>query len=332
LSDLPAAAPLHLQQDPAVPPESCPTCGKPPVLCVCEGVEPLETKVALLMLQHPQEQDRLLGTARLTQRSLKNSALKIGLSWPSLSKALGRDADPSQWAILHLGSTKPSDLPRDRELVVLDKKGVPLPDQDKELAGLRGIVLFDGSWAQAKTLWWRNAWVLKGRRLALNPQKPSLYGKLRREPRREALSTIEAAALTLARIERKPEIEKALGGFFGTMLDKYRAALKEGLVGAPASSVKRRPPRRDKKPKSAPPAAGFLEHSAGQQRVEAEGHSEAGGVGEKIPARENPPQQPGADRRQAEHVERRRMAEFRHLDQSADQNGDEQDLSLRARA
>ena len=44
----------------------------------------------LLILQHPQEQDRALGTARLTALHFQNAVLKIGLSWPSLSKALGR--------------------------------------------------------------------------------------------------------------------------------------------------------------------------------------------------------------------------------------------------
>ncbi len=82
--------------------------------------------------------------------------------------------------------------------MVLDKKGVALPDQDRALAGIKGVVIFDGTWAQAKTLWWRNAWVLKAKRLVLNPRGSSLYGQLRREPRREGLSTIEAAALTLA--------------------------------------------------------------------------------------------------------------------------------------
>jgi DTW domain-containing protein YfiP len=251
LSDVEAASP-------APEPVLCPHCAKPEYLCICDSVEPLQTRTALLILQHPQEQDRELGTARLAHVALKNSTLKIGLSWPSLSKALGREADPAEWAVLHLGAAT-ADLPRDREVVVLDKKGAPVPDQDRALAGIKGVVIFDGSWAQAKTLWWRNAWVLKGRRLALNPHNPSAYGKLRREPRREALSTIEAAALTLARLDRKPEIEHFLGGVFAKLLDKYRAALAQGLIGAPkpkaTPSAKRRAPRRDKKPKSAPPAA-----------------------------------------------------------------------------
>jgi len=210
----------------------CPHCAKPAFLCVCAEVAPMRTRTGLLILQHPQEQDRLLGTAGLTRRALDNSVLKVGLSWPSLSKALGRDADPSQWAILHLGAARAAALPHDRELVALDKKGVALEDQSKALAGLRGVVVFDGSWSQAKTLWWRNPWVLKAKRLALNPRKKSLYGNLRREPRREALSTLEAAALAVSRLDGKPEIETALLGHFGRMLDAYRAALAEGLIAS----------------------------------------------------------------------------------------------------
>ena len=202
----------------------CPRCLKPMSLSVCDTVTPIANRVGLLILQHPQEQDKLLGTARLAAVSLGNATFKVGLSWASLAKALGRPADPKRWAILHLGSARPSDFPKGREVVVLDKKGQAVPDQDHALAHIEGVVVFDGTWSQAKTLWWRNAWVLKGKRVALNPKYPSLYGKLRREPRREGLSTIEAAGLLLSRLEKRPEIETALNGNFQRMLDKIRAS------------------------------------------------------------------------------------------------------------
>ena len=104
-------------------PPLCPHCAKPDFLCVCDSVEPIDNRVALLILQHPQEQDRLLGTARLTKRALQNAELKIGLSWPSLAKAFGRDASPSEWAVLHLGAAHAKNLPRERDVLVLDKKG-----------------------------------------------------------------------------------------------------------------------------------------------------------------------------------------------------------------
>ncbi|HEY3918144.1 MAG TPA: tRNA-uridine aminocarboxypropyltransferase [Stellaceae bacterium] len=201
----------------------CPRCAKPPTLCICGAIEPLDNRIALLILQHPQEQDRELGTARLTVLHLRKAVLKIGLSWPSLAKALGCPAEPKRWAVLYLGATSAATLPRERELTLLDSKGAPLAEQARAMADLEGVIVLDGSWSQAKTLWWRNPWVLKCRRLALNPKQPSRYGKLRREPRREGLSTLEAAALALARLGNQPEIETALGLSFARMLNAYRA-------------------------------------------------------------------------------------------------------------
>jgi hypothetical protein len=47
-------------------------------------------------------------------------------------------------------------------------------------------------------------------RLVLNPPRPARLGRLRREPRREALSTLESAALVLRHLERGPEAADAL--------------------------------------------------------------------------------------------------------------------------
>jgi DTW domain-containing protein YfiP len=224
--------PDHVSQ----PDGFCPTCGKPDLLCVCADVEPVENRIAVLVLQHPQEQDKTLGSARLLTHILQRADFRIGLSWPSLAKALGRPADPKRWAVLHLGSIQTKDFPGDADIALFDAKGVALPDQSNALKGLEGVILFDGTWSQAKTLWWRNAWVLKARRIALRPMQPSLYGALRKEPRREGLSTIEAAGMVLARLEDNPEIESELRGAFSIMLARYRAACKAGKVGKPSDA------------------------------------------------------------------------------------------------
>lgn len=222
----------------------CPRCGKAMPLCVCEDIAPVANRVELLILQHPQEQDRALGTARLTALNLKKATLKIGLSWPSLSKALGRDADPQRWGILYLGSVKLADLDTDRDLVAVDRKGALEDGQRDILKSLEGIVLLDGTWSQAKALWWRNAWMLKCRRLILGPHRPSLYGKLRKEPRADGLSTIEAAALTLSRLENRPEIEDALNATFAKQLARYR----EVQSAMPELAPKPRPKRDWRRP------------------------------------------------------------------------------------
>jgi DTW domain-containing protein YfiP len=202
----------------------CPRCLKPLSLSVCDEIVPIENRVKLLILQHPQEQDQLLGTGRLAAVSLKHAIFKVGLSWASLAKAVEGPADPKRWAILYLGSARPGDFPPGREVVLLDKKGNAVPDQDGELAHIQGVVVFDGTWSQAKTLWWRNAWVLKAKRVALSPRKPSRYGKLRREPRREGLSTIEAAGLLIGHLEKRPEIQTRLNENFEKMLARIRAS------------------------------------------------------------------------------------------------------------
>jgi DTW domain-containing protein YfiP len=205
-------------------PAECPRCRKPPALCVCDGVKPFDNKVSLLILQHPQEQDRTLGSARLAALHFKNSLFKVGLSWPSLSKILGREADPKRWAVLYLGSSKAEALAPDRDVVVLNRKGEALPDQAQALRDIEGVILLDGTWSQAKAIWWRNAWILKCRRVVLGPRQPSRYGSLRKEPRRDGLSTLEAAAMLLSRLERKPEIETVLTTSFERMLARYREA------------------------------------------------------------------------------------------------------------
>ncbi len=182
---------------------------------VMANAEPIDNRLFVLILQHPQEKKEALATAALTRTLLRRAELAIGLSWANLSRALagvglGRPADPKRWAVLYLGSARPAALGLQREVVALDGRGEPAADQEAMLRALEGVVLLDGTWKEAKTLWWRNPWLLKLCRLVLNPQHPSRYGRIRREPRREALSTLEAAALLLKHLDGGPEIEAAL--------------------------------------------------------------------------------------------------------------------------
>jgi len=218
----------------------CPRCQKPLPLCICDSITPIDNRVSLLILQHPQEQDRALGTARLTALHFKSAVVRIGLSWPSLSRALGRQvADPSRWAVLYLGSAKVADLKTSSDVVAINRKGEIEDNQRAILKDIKGIVLLDGTWSQAKALWWRNAWMLKCQRVILGPSRPSRYGELRREPRRDGLSTIEAAAMLLASLEKRPDIAETLHASFQRMLARYREAQRALPELAPKPKPKR---------------------------------------------------------------------------------------------
>ncbi|GLR91256.1 tRNA-uridine aminocarboxypropyltransferase [Bradyrhizobium iriomotense] len=228
----------------------CPHCQKPMPLCICDSVTPLGSRIALLILQHPQEQDRALGTARLTARHFADATLRVGLSWPSLAKALGRPvADPARWAVLYLGSARATDLDSEADIIALTRKGEIADNQRAILSRIEGVVLLDGTWSQAKALWWRNPWMLKCQRVILNPAAPSRYGRLRREPRRDGLATIEAAAMMLASLQRRPDIAETLHASFERMLTRYREVLAEmpELAPKPAGRGRRRDFRRNRR-------------------------------------------------------------------------------------
>jgi DTW domain-containing protein YfiP len=191
----------------------------------------VDNRVAVLVLQHPQEQDRMLGTAGLLTRSLADARVSVGLSWRNLGHAYAtneqRPVDPRQWGVLYLGAAKPGDKPQRSgkdPLVAIGRSGEPLADQATALAGIEGLVALDGNWAQAKALWWRNAWLTRLRRLVVVPDAPSLYGNLRREARPDAVSTLEAVALALSVLERDTTVRERLLGPFRELMKRAKAA------------------------------------------------------------------------------------------------------------
>jgi DTW domain-containing protein len=167
----------------------------------------------VLILQHPQEQDALLGTAQLLVASLPQAKLAIGLSWKNLGHALGDDPiDAQRWALVY----------PDREASggeVRTKSGAPV-----DPTALQGIIVLDGTWSKAKTLYWRNPWLSRLARLSLEPKEPSIYGRLRREPRRGLVSTLEAVGGALTLCGEAPEIEQGLKRVFRTLVQRVRDA------------------------------------------------------------------------------------------------------------
>lgn len=202
--------------------ESC-ACGKPRELCVCEPLVPLANSRFVFILQHPQEVVEPLGSAGLVHRLLLKNKLKIALSLPSLKVELGDWVQPSRWIVLYLGSKyRLRELHKQQYrgmLRVFNKSG---QEVDFDPQNIDGIVALDGTWPQTKSLWWRNPWLLKLRRAVILPPAPSLYGQLRREPRKEGLSTLEAVAYTLEALGEDKKITETLIERFKALIEKYR--------------------------------------------------------------------------------------------------------------
>lgn len=198
----------------------CPRCWKPVGACFCAEIQAVPTRTRLLILQHPQEAKKPLGTARLVSLALPGAVHRVGLSWRSLSAALGEAADPKEWAVLFLGGLKESQKHlTEAPFQIVTRKGEPVAPQR-----IKGVVLLDGNWKQSKTLWWRNAWLLKLSRIVINPSRESAYGSVRKQPRRECLSTIEAAAETLDGLDASAGAGEKLRELFKRHLERAQTA------------------------------------------------------------------------------------------------------------
>lgn len=207
---------------------NCQTCNRPSVACVCDRIVAFPTARRVLILQHPQEQDALLGSAQLLVASLPRAQLVVGLSWRNLAHALGEpEVDVKRWAVLFPDREARGDQVATRGGALIDP------------TALEGIVAIDGTWSKAKTLWWRNPWLSKLNRMSLKPSQPSIYGRLRAEPRRDYVSTLESVAAALTLCGEAREIEAGLSRVFRTLVQRVRDA---DLIPPPA----RRPPPRPK--------------------------------------------------------------------------------------
>jgi hypothetical protein len=129
---------------------------------------------------------------------LRNSTLLTGLSWKSFKAIAGESELPSQWGILHLKGGHSGEKP----VEIFERNGSLVKDSFQ----LQGIIVIDGSWKQAKALWWRNSWLLKLHRIALNPD----FQSVRNQSKEEGLSTIEAIAFALKNFGEKSVMVESL--------------------------------------------------------------------------------------------------------------------------
>ena len=180
---------------------SCSRCWRTQDRCQCREIHPVANRLRILLLQHPQEALEQRSTGRLVSLSLGNCVHRIGLSWPSLKAALGDQASPASWGVLYVGGLQSSE------------------SEQISPSSLHGLVVLDGTWKQSKTLWWRNPWLMRLKRVRLAVDKTSSYFPLRKEPRKECLSSLEAVAECF---ERSGEIQVSenLGRVFREFLSR----------------------------------------------------------------------------------------------------------------
>lgn len=209
----------------------CGRCRRPLRVCVCAHLPALAPQARVVIVQHPREHGVAIGTARMAARCLAGSALVVGThveTHPAVAQAL---SDRERQAVLLWPGPEAKDLGRDPP------------------TGPITLVVVDGTWSLAQKLIRLNPALAALPRYGLAPAAPSEY-RIRREPRAECLSTIEAIAGALGVLERDPEGYQAMLRPFRAMVDAQLAHMAEGGHPRDRSRLKRK-----RRPPWAPPEA-----------------------------------------------------------------------------
>jgi hypothetical protein len=169
-------------------------------MCRCATLPVVPTRTRIVVLQHPHEHRHPFGTARLLRLCMPNATLHVaygGLSGvPRCDVAVPPDA-----AVLfpHPGA---EDLAAVR------------PD-----ARPTTLVVLDGTWAHARRLHRENPWLHQLRHVRLHPDRPSNY-RIRREPRADYVSTLEAVVTAIGVLEPDTPHTDQLLAAFDRMIDQ----------------------------------------------------------------------------------------------------------------
>lgn len=179
----------------------CPRCLRPVVTCYCPHLQRLATRTKVVVLQHPREAENAIGTARMAALCLESAEVAVGVDFAEDARVQALVSDPSRPAILLYPGPASKDLA---------KEPPPHPVT---------LVVVDGTWHQARSLMNRNPWLRALPQYAFEPEAPSEY-RIRREPRPDYVSTIEALTAALGLLEGDRTRFEGLLAPFRAMVDK----------------------------------------------------------------------------------------------------------------
>ncbi len=179
---------------------TCYVCFKPHDLCLCGRIRRVENRTRITILQHPRERFHAIGTARIVRLGLSRSEVLIPRGVAPRSLRISLEPPPNS-ALLFPGTGA-------RDLADLD------PDERPA-----GLIVLDGTWSQARGLYRENPALSRLPRVGLRPLAPTRY-RIRRAPRRDYVSTLEAIVQALGILEPETEGLDGLLAAFDTMIDE----------------------------------------------------------------------------------------------------------------
>jgi hypothetical protein len=157
------------------------------------------TRTRVYVLQHPHEQRHPFGTARFVKLCMPNAEVHVAHAGFDEVLACEFAVQPGTAVLYpHVDAADLADLaPQERP---------------------SGLLVLDGTWAHAKTLYRHNPWLQRLPHVRFTPDAPSRY-RIRKEPRDDYVSTLEAIVAALRIVEPETPGGDDLLAAFDRMVD-----------------------------------------------------------------------------------------------------------------
>ena len=183
----------------------------------------MRNRTKVVILQHPRERFHPLNTARIAARGLSRVELVVSAS---------------RWV---RSLTRQLELEPNTGLLYPHRLATPL-DQIPLARRPASLLVLDGTWAHAHQLYRDNSWLERLPHHSLLPVQPGRY-RIRGEPDRYSLSTVEAIVLALQILEPDTTGLEDLLGVFDTMIDTQIEQIRRHAAGPRTKRLKKRPRR-----------------------------------------------------------------------------------------
>jgi DTW domain-containing protein YfiP len=190
---------------------TCAACLRAQSACICRFATPLDSRVELLVLQHPLEVHNAKNSARLLHLCLPASRLLVGETFPVAEMDAALHADRRTPLLLYPQTAGEASLGLPAPPAI-DPSLLTTPDR------LR-LVLLDATWRKSRKMLYLNSSLQALPRLALQDLPASSY-RIRKAHAPDQLSSLEAAAHALAQLESRPEHYQALFAAFEAFVEQ----------------------------------------------------------------------------------------------------------------
>jgi len=181
----------------------CEQCLKAKAACICVWISPVLNQTRIVILQHPDETKKALGTARIASLCLDYVELWVGVDFSNKLKSLISD-NKYCLAVLY---------PSDTAINVSDwREGRYLVNSPRGADTCRTLIVLDGTWRNTREIMLSNKFLQDLLKVKLNPGNGSDY-RIRKAPMAESLSTVEAISLSLNILEPETQVAPMLNCF-----------------------------------------------------------------------------------------------------------------------